>query len=62
MAVLDAAAIVAKAIMEITAASSVPKTDQETHIANLLRDEFAAVRREARDDHTPDDDDAGSDQ
>jgi hypothetical protein len=44
---IDRAAFVATAVIQIITASSVSEQERQVHVENLLRDEFEEARREA---------------
>jgi len=51
----DHAAVLATAVFQITAASSIPEAERRLHIENLVREELDEVRREAISDRRVDD-------
>jgi hypothetical protein len=56
MPISDRASVVTTAIFQVTAASSVPEAERRRHVEQLLRDEFAALQRDAAADRKQGDD------
>jgi hypothetical protein len=47
MAIPDRAVVVTTALLQLTAASSIPQAELRRHVEQLLRDEFHDVARQA---------------
>jgi hypothetical protein len=54
MTKLDRAAVITRAIMQITSTSSVPEPERRLHIEALIRDELDDLRREVAADRRDD--------